>query len=58
MKPFRTTDELWVQPGVGSLSRALAIGDDQPLAFTLEFGRGRGFALLLGHSAAFMATPR
>jgi HEAT repeat protein len=57
MKPFRTTDELWVQPGVGSLARALAIGDDQPLAFTLEFGSGRGFALLLGHSAAFMATP-
>jgi type 1 glutamine amidotransferase len=57
MKPFKTTDELWVQPGVGSLSRALAIGDDQPVAFALEFGRGRGFTLLLGHSAAFMATP-
>jgi HEAT repeat protein len=42
---------------VGSLSRALAIGDDQPVAFALEFGRGRGFTLLLGHSAAFMATP-
>jgi len=57
MKPFKTTDELWVKPGVGSLSRALAIGDDQPVAFALEFGRGRGFTLLLGHSAAFMATP-
>ena len=57
MKPFKTTDELWVQPGVGSLSRALAIGDDQPLAFALEFGSGRGFTLLLGHSAAFMDTP-
>ena len=57
MKPFKTTDELWVQPGVGSLSRALAIGDDQPIAFTLEFGSGRGFTLLLGHSAAFMDTP-
>ena len=57
MKPFKTTDELWVQPGVGSLSRALAIGDDQTVAFTLEFGRGRGFTLLLGHGAAFMTTP-
>jgi HEAT repeat protein/type 1 glutamine amidotransferase len=57
MKPFKTTDELWMQPGVGSLSRALAIGDDQPLAFALEFGSGRGFTLLLGHSAAFMDTP-
>jgi uncharacterized protein len=57
MKPFKTTDELWIQPGVGSLSRALATGDDQPLAFTLEFGSGRGFTLLLGHSAAFMDTP-
>ena len=57
MKPFRTTDELWMQPGVGSLSRPLAIGDDQPLAFALEFGSGRGFTLLLGHSAAFMETP-
>jgi type 1 glutamine amidotransferase/HEAT repeat protein len=57
MKSFRTTDELWVQPGVGSLSRTLAIGEDQPLAFALEFGRGRGFTVLLGHSAAFMDTP-
>jgi HEAT repeat protein/type 1 glutamine amidotransferase len=57
MKPFKTTDELWVQPGVSSLSRALAIGDDQPLAFALEFGSGRGFTLLLGHSTAFMDTP-
>jgi uncharacterized protein len=57
MKPFKTTDELWVQPGVGSLSRVLAIGDDQPVAFVLEFGNGRGFTLLLGHSAAFMDTP-
>jgi HEAT repeat protein len=57
MKPFKTTDELWLQPGVGSLSRALATGDDQPLAFALEFGSGRGFTLLLGHSAAFMETP-
>ncbi len=57
MKPFKTTDELWVRPGVGSLSRVLAIGEDQPVAFALEFGRGRGFTLLLGHSAAFMARP-
>jgi len=57
MKPFQTTDELWVRPGVGSLSHPVAVGDDQPVAFTLEFGRGRGFTLLLGHSDAFMDTP-
>lgn len=57
MKPFKTTDELWVRPGVGSLSRTLAIGDDQPIAFAVEFGRGRSFALLLGHNADFMDSP-
>ncbi len=57
MEPFKTTDELWVRPGVGSLSHVLATGDDQPVAFWLEFGKGRGFTLLLGHSAAFMETP-
>ncbi len=57
MMPFKSTDELWVRPGVGSLSRTLATGDDQPVAFVLEFGRGRGFTLLLGHTAALMDTP-
>jgi len=37
MQPFKTTDELWVRPGVSSLSRPLAYGDDQPIAFVLDF---------------------
>lgn len=55
--PFQTKDELWVKPGVHPAARVLATGDGQPLAVTTTLGKGRGFALLLGHSAEFMATP-
>lgn len=55
--PFSTTDELWQKPGVHPAATVLATGDEQPIALVTEFGRGRGFALLLGHSAAFMNTP-
>ena len=51
---FSTTDELWKKPGVHPAANVLATGDDQPVALVTEFGKGRGFALLLGHSAAFM----
>jgi HEAT repeat protein/type 1 glutamine amidotransferase len=57
LEPFRTTDELWMKPGIHPAAKVLATGDDQPLAVTTAFGKGRGFALLLGHNAAFMATP-
>ena len=57
MAPFRTTDELWVRPGLAPGARVLATGDNQPLVLTTELGHGRGFALLLGHSAEFMDTP-
>lgn len=51
---FRTKDELWLRPGVHPAARVIATGEGQPLAVTTELGRGRGFALLLGHSAEFM----
>ena len=35
----------------------LATGDDHPVALATEFGKGRGFTLLLGHSPAFMEPP-
>lgn len=54
---FKTKDELWLQPGVHPAAKVIATGDGQPLAFTTSFGQGRGFALLLGHSADCMDTP-
>jgi len=57
VSPFSTTDELWQKPGIHPAARVLATGDDQPLALVTQFGQGRGFALLLGHSAAFMDNP-
>jgi HEAT repeat protein/type 1 glutamine amidotransferase len=57
LEPFKTTDELWQKPGIHPAAKVLATGDDQPLAVTTTFGKGRGFGLLLGHNAAFMATP-
>ncbi|HPM84464.1 MAG TPA: ThuA domain-containing protein [Candidatus Anammoximicrobium sp.] len=57
VQPFDTTDELWQKPGVHPAATVLATGDDQPVALVTEFGKGRGFTLLLGHSEAFMETP-
>jgi HEAT repeat protein/type 1 glutamine amidotransferase len=57
LAPFRTTDELWLQPGRHPAATLVATGDGQPLAVTTALGRGRGFALLLGHSAEYMNTP-
>lgn len=54
---FRTKDELWLKPGVHPAAQVLATGDGQTLAVATALGQGRGFALLLGHSAAFMDTP-
>lgn len=55
--PFKTKDELWLTPGVHPAAEVLATGDGQPLAVATALGRGRGFALLLGHAAEFMDTP-
>ena len=53
---FKTKDELWIKPGVHPGAKVLATGDGQPLVTVTEFGKGRGFAMLLGHSADFMNT--
>lgn len=57
LEPFRTKDELWLKPGVHPAAKVIATGDNQPLVMTTGFGKGRGFAMLLGHSAEFMDTP-
>jgi type 1 glutamine amidotransferase len=57
LAPFKTKDELWLKPGVHPAAKVVATADGQPLAMTTAFGKGRGFALLLGHSAEFMDTP-
>ena len=52
---FGTTDELWIKP---ASTRRYGVGDaTPPIALVTELGKGRGFTLLLGHSAAFMDTP-
>jgi uncharacterized protein len=55
--PFKTTDELWVRPGLAPGVRVIATGDDQPVALTTAFVKGRGFTILMGHSAEFMNNP-
>lgn len=57
LTPFKTKDELWLKPGVHPAAEVLATGDGHALVVATSLGKGRGFALLLGHSAEFMATP-
>ena len=57
LPPFQTTDELWIRPGTDPKALVLASGEDQPIALAGQFGQGRSFTLLLGHSAEFMDTP-
>jgi type 1 glutamine amidotransferase/HEAT repeat protein len=64
LKPFRTADELWhrtaKEPGARVLATAFSAterggsGQDEPVLFVTEFGRGRGVTLLLGHQASAM----
>jgi type 1 glutamine amidotransferase/HEAT repeat protein len=57
LAPFKTRDELWLKPGVHPAAKVIATGEGQPLVMATELGKGRGFAMLLGHSADFMETP-
>ena len=57
LAPFKTKDELWMKPGLDPAAKIIARGDDQPVALCTVFGSGRGFTLLLGHSAEFTDTP-
>ena len=64
LAPFTTTDELWhrmaTQPEKKILATAFSAkddggsGQDEPVAMTTEFGRGRCFNLVLGHDVAAM----
>lgn len=66
LKDFTTFDEFWqntqVAPGVRTLAAVTpspefgGSGKAEPVAFASEFGRGRGFTLLLGHNAAAMES--
>lgn len=61
---FSTFDEFWqnaqVQPGALALATVSpkkefgGTGKPEPIAFATEFGRGRGFTLLLGHNVKAM----
>jgi len=61
---FSTTDELWhrtaLQTNLEILATAFSApewkgsGNDEPVAFTTKFGKGRSFNLLLGHDAKGM----
>jgi type 1 glutamine amidotransferase len=65
-KDFQTFDEYWqnaqVAPGAVALATVTpkpefgGTGKPEPIAFTTEFGRGRGFTLLLGHNAKAMES--
>jgi type 1 glutamine amidotransferase/HEAT repeat protein len=63
---FKTTDELWhrtfVQPDIHVLATAYSAreqagsGNDEPVAFVKNYGRGRCFNLILGHDARAMES--
>lgn len=57
VEPFSTTDELWQKPGTHPAAKIIATADNQPVALVTELGKGRGFAILLGHNGAFMDNP-
>ncbi len=60
LESFSTTDELWFSPFVQDDAHVLAeawsktSGKWEPSALSGQFGEGRTFCLLLGHSRAYM----
>lgn len=67
LEAFETTDELWnrpgVHPGVTVLTESFSAkekrgtGNWEPSALVNVFGKGRNFALVLGHDAKAMSNP-
>lgn len=63
---FQTTDELWHRMAVHERKTVLATafsdlqqsgsGQAEPVAFVIDYGRGRCFNLVLGHNAAAMES--
>ncbi len=66
LKDFATFDEFWQNAQVAPGAKALAAvtpkpefggtGKAEPIAFATDFGKGRGFTLLLGHDVRAMAA--
>ena len=66
LKDFVTFDEFWQNAQVAPGAKALAAvtpkqefggtGKAEPIAFATDFGKGRGFTLLLGHDVRAMAS--
>lgn len=66
MRIFLTRDELWNRTGIHGGAKPMASafsskesggsGAEEPVAFALTFGKGRTFALVLGHDAQAMAS--
>jgi len=63
MKNFKTDDELYVgfvgdRPiEILATARSKLTGKDEPVAFTLQYGKGRVFHTPLGHDAKAILTP-
>ena len=67
LAPFKTTDELWhrmvTQPDKTVIATAFSAldkggtGRDEPVALVTQFGKGRGFNLVLGHNVGAMQSP-
>jgi type 1 glutamine amidotransferase len=66
MADFETTDELWHRISTNNVLHVLATafsakdkggsGQDEPVAFTTQWGNGRCFNIVLGHDTGAMAT--
>ena len=67
LEPFQTLDELWNRSAVQATATVVAeafsatdpkgTGKWEPIALADQFGKGRCFALMLGHQASFMENP-
>ncbi len=67
LAPFKITDELWhhmvAQPDKQVLATAFSArerggsGSDEPMVMVTQFGKGRGFNLVLGHDLQAIGNP-
>ena len=67
LAPFKITDELWhrmvAQPDKQILATAFSApeqggsGNDEPMVMVTQFGKGRGFNLVLGHDLQAIENP-
>ncbi len=63
MEPFETTDELYFrQQGTEPIevlltAKSKVTGQDEPMAFVYQYGKGRVMQTVLGHAAESLRTP-